>query len=89
MADQTIGSTCTFVIGLYFGFDHPTFGLGVAITMIVTYDAAGVRQQVGSYRDSSSRRPNGGFGNNYTVSLRGAIPLVPPRNLLTAKSITV
>ena len=30
----------TLAIGLYHGFDHPTFALGVAITMIVTYDAA-------------------------------------------------
>jgi len=36
-----------FAIGLYYGFDNPTFALGVAITMIVTYDAAGVRQQAG------------------------------------------
>lgn len=37
----------TLATGLYYGFDHPTFALGVAITMIVTYDAAGVRQQAG------------------------------------------
>lgn len=37
----------TLAIGLYHGFDHPVFALGVAITMIVTYDAAGVRQQAG------------------------------------------
>jgi len=37
----------TLAIGLYFGFDHPLFALGIAITMIVTYDAAGVRQQAG------------------------------------------
>lgn len=37
----------TIAIGLYYGFDHPTFALGLAITMIVTYDAAGVRQQAG------------------------------------------
>jgi len=37
----------TLAIGLYYGFDHPLFALGVAITMIVTYDAAGVRQQAG------------------------------------------
>lgn len=36
-----------FGIGLYNGFDHPAFALGVAITMIVTYDAAGVRRQAG------------------------------------------
>jgi acid phosphatase family membrane protein YuiD len=34
-------------IGLYYGFDNPLFGLGVAITMIVVYDAAGVRRQAG------------------------------------------
>jgi len=36
-----------FAIGLYEGFDNPLFALGVAITMIVTYDAAGVRRQAG------------------------------------------
>lgn len=40
-------TSTTLAIGLYYGFDHPTFALGVAITMIVTYDAAGVRQQAG------------------------------------------
>jgi len=34
-------------IGLYYGFDNPVFALAVAITMIVTYDAAGVRRQAG------------------------------------------
>ena len=37
----------TLGIGLYHGFDNPIFALGVAITMIVTYDATGVRQQAG------------------------------------------
>ena len=37
----------TLAIGLYYGFDSPIFALGVVITMIVTYDAAGVRQQAG------------------------------------------
>lgn len=37
----------TLGIGLYHGMDNPVFALGVAITMIVTYDAAGVRQQSG------------------------------------------
>ena len=36
-----------FAIGLYQGFDNPLFAIGVAITMIVTYDAAGVRRQAG------------------------------------------
>ncbi len=34
-------------IGLYYGFDSPIFALGVVFTMVVTYDAAGVRQQAG------------------------------------------
>ncbi len=37
----------TLSVGLYHGFDHPVFALGVAITMIVLYDAAGVRRQAG------------------------------------------
>ncbi len=37
----------TFAIGLYYGFETPMFALGVVITMVVTYDAAGVRQQAG------------------------------------------
>ena len=37
----------TLAIGLYYGLDSPAFALGVVITMIVTYDAAGVRQQAG------------------------------------------
>jgi len=34
-------------IGLYHGFGDPLFALAVAITMIVIYDAAGVRRQAG------------------------------------------
>ena len=37
----------TLAIGLYYGLDSPVFALGVVLTMIVTYDAAGVRQQAG------------------------------------------
>ncbi|HXF86217.1 MAG TPA: divergent PAP2 family protein [Anaerolineales bacterium] len=40
-------SGTSFAIGLYQGFDHPLFALALAITMIVTYDAAGVRRQAG------------------------------------------
>lgn len=40
-------TSTTLAIGLYYGLDHPTFALGVALTMVVTYDAAGVRQQAG------------------------------------------
>ena len=34
-------------IGLYYGFDNPLFALSVAVTMVVTYDAAGIRRQAG------------------------------------------
>ncbi len=34
-------------IGLYHGFDNPVFAIAVAITMVVVYDAAGVRRQAG------------------------------------------
>ena len=41
----------TYATGLYFGFDDPLFALGVAVTMIVTYDAAGVRRQAGMHAE--------------------------------------
>lgn len=34
-------------IGLFNGFDTPAFAIAVAITMVVVYDAAGVRRQAG------------------------------------------
>lgn len=37
----------TLGIGLFSGFDHPAFAIAVAITMIVIYDAAGVRREAG------------------------------------------
>jgi hypothetical protein len=44
---SSLMTATTLAVGLYHGFDNPLFALGVAITMIVTYDAAGVRQQAG------------------------------------------
>jgi hypothetical protein len=40
-------ASITHAIGLYLGFDSPLFALSLAVTMIVTYDAAGVRRQAG------------------------------------------
>ena len=37
----------TLAIGLFSGFNHPAFALAVAISMIVIYDAAGVRREAG------------------------------------------
>jgi acid phosphatase family membrane protein YuiD len=38
-------------VGLFFGFDTPLFALAVAMAMIVTYDAAGVRRQAGIHAE--------------------------------------
>jgi acid phosphatase family membrane protein YuiD len=38
-------------IGLYAGYDSPLFALAVAVAMIVTYDAAGVRRQAGIHAE--------------------------------------
>ena len=44
---SSLMTATVFAIGLYHGFDSPVFAMGIAITMIVTYDAAGVRRQAG------------------------------------------
>ena len=44
---SSLMTATSLAIGLYHGFDSPIFALAVTITMIVTYDAAGVRQQAG------------------------------------------
>ena len=41
----------TQAIGLHQGYDSPLFALGVIISMIVTYDAAGVRRQAGKHAE--------------------------------------
>jgi len=40
-------TSVTLAIGLYDGFSTPLFALAFAISMIVIYDAAGVRRQAG------------------------------------------
>lgn len=40
-------TAATFAIGSHYGFDHPTFGLGVVVSFIIMYDAAGVRMAAG------------------------------------------
>jgi uncharacterized protein len=39
----------TYAIGFISGFASPIFALGVAISMIVLYDATGVRRQAGEH----------------------------------------
>lgn len=41
----------TVAIGLFYGFDNPLFALAVAISMIVLYDAAGVRREAGRHAE--------------------------------------
>lgn len=40
-------TAATYSIGNHWGFDHPAFGLGLVISFIVMYDAAGVRMAAG------------------------------------------
>jgi uncharacterized protein len=51
-------SSTTLSIGLFDGFDSPVFALAVAITMIVIYDAAGVRRQAGMHAERINRMIN-------------------------------
>jgi acid phosphatase family membrane protein YuiD len=38
---------CTHAIGLHQGFNSPLYALAVAISMVVIYDATGIRRQAG------------------------------------------
>lgn len=44
-------TSITLAIGLYDGFNTSTFALAVAISMIVIYDAAGVRREAGRHAE--------------------------------------
>jgi acid phosphatase family membrane protein YuiD len=41
--------SATYALGLQNGFASPEFALGVALCMIVLYDAAGIRRQAGEH----------------------------------------
>lgn len=41
----------TLGIGLFSGFDNPVFALAIAVSMVVLYDAAGVRRQAGIHAE--------------------------------------
>ncbi len=51
-------SATTLSIGLFMGFDSGVFALAMAITMIVIYDAAGVRRQAGMHAERINRMIN-------------------------------
>jgi uncharacterized protein len=42
-------TSMSMAIGLWAGFDSPSFAISVALAMIVVYDAAGVRRQAGMH----------------------------------------
>lgn len=45
-------------VGLFDGFDTPLFGLAFVISMIVLYDAAGVRRQAGKQAEKINKMIN-------------------------------
>ncbi len=46
---SSLMSSITLSIGLFDGFNTPLFALAVAISMIVMYDATGIRRQAGMH----------------------------------------
>lgn len=54
-------TSVTIAIGLQEGFDSPLFALAIAISMIVVYDAAGVRRQAGMHAERINRLMKGFF----------------------------
>ncbi len=44
---SSLMTATTLSIGLFHGFSNPLFGLAMAVSMIVIYDATGVRRQAG------------------------------------------
>lgn len=45
----------TLAIGLFSGFNHPAFAIAVAISMIVIYDASGVRREAGYHAEALNK----------------------------------
>lgn len=45
----------TLAIGLFDGFDKPLFALAIAVSMIIIYDAAGVRREAGYHAEALNR----------------------------------
>jgi len=45
----------TLAIGLFGGFNQPLFALAIAVSMIVIYDAAGVRREAGFHAEALNK----------------------------------
>ncbi len=50
-AHSSLIVSTTLSIGLYYGFGSPIFALAFAISMVIVYDAAGVRRQAGFHAE--------------------------------------
>ncbi len=48
---SSLSVATTLAIGLYYGFGTPLFALAFAVTMVIVYDAAGVRRQAGYHAE--------------------------------------
>ena len=44
-------TSVTLGIGLFYGFDSPVFALAFALSMVVIYDATGVRREAGRHAE--------------------------------------
>ena len=51
-------SATTLAVGLFEGFGTPLFAVALAISMIVVYDAAGVRRQAGMHAERINKMIN-------------------------------
>jgi uncharacterized protein len=48
---SSLMTSVTLAIGLFHGFETPTFALAFALSMIVIYDATGVRREAGRHAE--------------------------------------
>jgi acid phosphatase family membrane protein YuiD len=48
---SSLSVATTLSIGLFYGFGTPLFALAFAVTMVIVYDAAGVRRQAGFHAE--------------------------------------
>jgi acid phosphatase family membrane protein YuiD len=75
----TIMTTTAMLIGFTEGFTSPVFGLGMAITAIVIFDATGLRRYVGEHAkqinimSQSGKRFRESIGHRWTEVLGGLL----------------
>jgi acid phosphatase family membrane protein YuiD len=87
----------TLAIGLFSGFDHPAFAIAVAISMIVIYDAAGVRREAGYHAEALNKLVDEWFAISKTPlvdqkrmkEMLGHTPIEVVGGVLTGLAITL